>query len=240
MKKILFVLLLTTLSLAHTFALDITDKKNLCTVMGGITINTMDYRNNTADKRGAKVGGMAGFSFEHRFKHVAAFEIQALYVNKGTQSVTDNALFKTTNRLNLHSVEFPVLVKFYLGKRKIFNINVGGFASYSFYTQFTARGKNKINNEEINNKSKNLTSNSNNPKDASGQKLLRPYDAGIVAGFEFVSKIGLGAGARVSQGFIDFTNPKFNGPVLLDGLIYDDDSKKVWHTGVQLYALFKF
>lgn len=240
MKKILVVFLFTIISFAQTFALDITDKKNLFTVMGGLTINTMDYRNNTADKRGAKLGGVAGFSFEHRFRHVAAFEIQALYVNKGTQSVTDNALFKTTNRLNFHSVEFPVLVKFYLGKRKIFNINVGGFASYSFYTQFTARGKNKITDAEINNKSKNLTTNSNNPKDADGDKLLRPYDAGIVGGFEFVSKIGLGAGARVSQGFIDFTNPKFNGPVVVDGIIYDDDARKVWHTGVQVYALFKF
>ncbi len=163
-----------------------------------------------------------------------------MYVNKGTQSVTDNALFTKTNRLNLHSVVLPVLLKFYLGKRKIFNINAGGFASYSFYTQFTARGRNKLSDAAINNKSGNLTANSHNPKDASGNRLIRPYDAGIVAGFEFVSKIGFGAGARVTQGFIDFTNPNFNGPVLLDGFIYDDDNKKVWHTGVQIYAMFKF
>ena len=119
MKKKLLILTLSTFAFASSFAGDITDKKNLCNVVGGLTVSTMNYNNNTTDNRGAKVGGLAGIGFEHRFKNVAAIEIDALYVNKGTQSKSDNALFKTTNRLNLHSVELPVLFKLYLGKRKI-------------------------------------------------------------------------------------------------------------------------
>ena len=230
MKKTLLILTITTLSLANTFAVDITDKKNLFTVIGGVTINTMDYKNNTDDKRGAKFGGMAGFGFEHRFKNVAAIELEALYVNKGAQSKTNDAFFKTTNRLNMHSVELPLLVKFYLGKKKIFNLNVGGFASYAFFTQFRVKGTNKITDSKVNEQSENLTKNDNNPKDVNGERPLRPFDAGVVGGFEFISKKGFGAGARLSQGFVDFTNPKF----------IVDDGKKIWHTGVQLYFAYKF
>lgn len=237
MKKLLILLSLTLPLLANTFAGDITDKKNLCNVIGGITINTMNYSNNTDDHRGAKVGGLAGIGFEHRFKNVAAIEIDALYVNKGAQSTTDNFLAKTTNRLNFHSVELPILFKLYLGKRKIFNINVGGFASYSFYTQLTINGKNKLSGDKINEKSENITKNSNNPKDANGNYLFRPYDAGVVGGFEFISTRGFGAGLRVAQGFVDFINPKFIGA----NLIYQaNKDKKVWHTGVGLYFTYRF
>jgi hypothetical protein len=38
-------------------------------------------------------------------------------------------------RLNFHSVELPVIAKFYIGKKKVFNFNVGGFASYAFNVQ---------------------------------------------------------------------------------------------------------
>lgn len=230
MNKTFFLLTIATLSFAQTFAGDISDKKNLFTVIGGVTINTMDYKNNTDDKRGAKFGGMAGFGFEHRFEHVAAIELEALYVNKGAQSKTDDAFFKTKNRLNIHSVELPLLVKFYLGKKKIFNINVGGFASYAFFTQFTVKGTNKITDAKVNEQSENLTKNSNNTKDVNGERLFRPFDAGVVGGFEFVSRKGFGAGGRLSQGFVDFTNPKF----------IVDDGRKIWNTGIQLYALFKF
>ena len=50
---------------------------------------------------------------------------------------------------------------------------------------------------------------------------------------EFISKKGFGAGARLNQGLIDATNPKYNiGSV--------SDTKKTFHTGAQLYAIFKF
>jgi hypothetical protein len=229
-KKTLLLIALTFSVLATSFAGDITDKKNLFTILGGMSVNTMNYEENTGDKKGAKIGGLAGFSFEHRFKNVVAFELQALYTNKGTQSKTDNAFFKTTNKLNFHSVEVPLLVKFYLGKKKIFNLNVGGYASYAFVTQIHIKGKNNVTNANVNDKSENLSKNENNPKDANGQRPLRPFDAGVIGGFEFVSRKGFGAGARLEQGFVDFTNPKYT---------FDDD-KKIWHTGVQLYALFKF
>lgn len=156
MKKI--VLSLATLFiLSKSFAGDISEKSNLFGLLGGFSVNTMNYKENSDDKRGAKVGGLFGFAFEHRFKNVAAIEIQALYVNKGAQSKTDNAFFKKTNRLNFHSVELPVLAKFYLGKKKIFNINVGGYASYSFVTQLRVKGENKVTGDKIDDKSENYS-----------------------------------------------------------------------------------
>ncbi|MBK6273774.1 MAG: hypothetical protein IPF58_03345 [Saprospirales bacterium] len=47
----------------------------------------------------------------------------------------DANLNRSFYRLNFHSVELPVIAKFYIGKRKIFNFNVGGFASYAFNVQ---------------------------------------------------------------------------------------------------------
>ncbi len=229
MKKI--VLSLATLFiLSKSFAGDISEKSNLFGLLGGFSVNTMNYKENSDDKKGAKVGGLFGFSFEHRFKNVAAIEIQALYVNKGAQSKTDNAIYKATNRLNFHSVELPVLAKFYLGKKKIFNINVGGYASYSFVTQLRIKGENKTTGAKIDEKLENISKSENNPKDINGHRAYNIYDAGIIGGFEFISQKGFGAGARLSQGFIDFTNPKF---------IFDD-GKKIWHTGVQFYMTYKF
>ncbi len=229
MKKIL-IILTAIVCYGHTFAGDISEKSNLFGILGGLSVNTMNYKENSDDKKGAKIGGMAGFSFEHRFKNVAALEIQALYVNKGTQSKTDDALFKTTNKLNFHSVEIPILAKFYLGKKKIFNLNVGGFASYAFVTQIHIVGKNKVTDEKINEKGDNISKSENNPKDVNGHRPFNIYDAGIVGGFEFISQKGFGAGTRLTQGFIDFTNPKF---------IFNDD-KKILHTGVQFYFTYKF
>lgn len=238
MKKSILTLFVLVLSITSLLAGDITDKKNLFNVIGGITINTMNYNNNSGDNKGAKVGGMAGFGFEHRFKNVAAFEIDALYVNKGTQTKTDNAFFKTTNKLNFHSIELPVLFKIYLGKKKIFNLNVGGFASYSFYTQLTVKGKNKITDGSINEKSENLTKKDNNPKDANGNYFYRPFDAGVVGGFEFISTKGFGAGLRVAQGFVNVLNPKYVNNADLVYLANKD--KKIWHTGIGLYFTYRF
>ncbi len=229
MKKIVLSLA-TLLILSKSFAGDISEKSNLFGLLGGFSVNTMNYKENSDDKRGAKVGGLFGFAFEHRFKNVAAIEIQALYVNKGAQSKTDNAFFKTTNRLNFHSVELPVLAKFYLGKKKIFNINVGGYASYAFVTQLRVKGENKVTGANVDDKSENFSKSENNPKDVNGNRPFNVYDAGVIGGFEFISQKGVGAGARLSQGFIDFTNPKY---------IIDDD-RKVWHTGVQFYMTYKF
>lgn len=242
MKKNIITIGLSILSVAASYAGDISEKKNLFSILGGFSVNSLNYETKTDANKGAKVGGMAGFGFEHRFEHVAAIELDALYTNKGAQSKTDNALLKTTNRLNFHSVEVPILVKFYLGKKKIFNINVGGFASYSFYTQLTVKGTNKITDGNVDEKTDNFTKKANNPQDINGKRYFRPYDAGVTGGFEFVSQKGFGAGTRVEQGFIDFTNPKFEGPVIANGSIipYDDDGKTLWHTGVQFYFVYKF
>ena len=153
------------------------------------------------------------------------------YANRGTQQkLEDAALNRSFFRLNFHSVELPVIAKFYIGKKKVFNFNVGGFATYAFNVQSRLKVDFKDNtilddqDERVNSVLKD-----NNNKDVNGNRPFRPFDAGVNVGFEFVSKSGFGVGARVQQGLVDFTNSKF----------IIDDNKKVYHTNAIVYALFK-
>ena len=241
MKKTLMILTITTISLANTFARDISEKRNLVGFTAGFSMNTMGLQKDSRfenSKNSIKPGGVFGVNYEHRFKKVFALEIGANYINKGTQQKLEDAnLNRSFYRLNFHSVELPVIAKFYIGKKKIFNFNVGGYASYAFNVQSRTKIDFKNNNAlfvDQDERENNLLKN-NNQKDANGNRPFRPFDAGVNVGFEFVSKSGFGVGARVQQGLIDFTSPKYNNPI--GGLPLDD--KKVFHTNAMVYALFK-
>ena len=234
MKKTLLILTITTISLANTFARDISEKRNLVGFTAGFSLNTMGLQKNSTydnSKNTIKPGGVFGFNYEYRAPKVFAFEIGLNYANRGTQQkLEDAALNRSFFRLNFHSVELPVIAKFYIGKKKVFNFNVGGFASYAFNVQSRLKVDFKDNtilddqDERVNSVLKD-----NNNKDVNGNRPFRPFDAGVNVGFEFVSKSGFGVGARVQQGLVDFTNSKF----------IIDDNKKVYHTNAIVYALFK-
>ena len=129
MKKTLLILTITTISLANTFARDISEKRNLVGFTAGFTMNTMGLQKDSRfenSKNSIKPGGVFGVNYEHRFKKVFALEIGANYINKGTQQKLEDAnLNRSFYRLNFHSVELPVIAKFYIGKKKILNFNVG-------------------------------------------------------------------------------------------------------------------
>jgi hypothetical protein len=234
MKKTLLILTITTISLANTFARDISEKRNLVGFTAGFSLNTMGLQKNSTydnSKNTIKPGGVFGFNYEYRAPKVFGFEIGLNYANRGTQQkLEDAALNRSFFRLNFHSVELPVIAKFYIGKKKVFNFNVGGFASYAFNVQSRLKVDFKDNtilddqDERVNSVLKD-----NNNKDVNGNRPFRPFDAGVNVGFEFVSKSGFGVGARVQQGLVDFTNSKF----------IIDDNKKVYHTNAIVYALFK-
>ena len=238
MKKTLLILTITTISLANTFGRDISEKRNLVGFTAGFSLNTMGLQQDSRfdnSKNTIKPGGVFGFNYEYRAPKVFGFEIGVNYANRGTQQkLEDPNLNRSFFRYNFHSVEVPVIAKFYIGKKKIFNFNVGGFASYAFNVQSRLKVDFKTNNailvdqdERVNNVLKD-----NNDKDANGNRPFRAFDAGVNVGFEFVSKSGFGVGARVQQGLVDFTNPKFDfGPLV--------ENKKVFHTNAIVYALFK-
>lgn len=234
MKKTLVAFAVSALTLTSAFARDISEKKNLVGFTAGFSLNTMGLQKNSTydnSKNTVKPGGVFGINYEYRAPKVFGLEVGLNYANRGTQqTINDPALNRSFYRLNFHSIELPVIMKFYMGKKKIFNLNVGGYASYAFNVQSRLKVDFKDNtilkdkDERVNNLLKD-----NNDKDANGNRPFRPYDAGVNVGFEFVSKSGFGAGARVQQGLVDFTNPKF---IL-------DDGKKVLHTNAILYVLFK-
>ena len=234
MKKTLLVITITIISLVSTFARDISEKKNLFGLNGGFGLTTMGIQKENNDaKKWVKIGGLVGVNFEHRFKHVAAFELAINYTNKGAQQKIEGSNIKRGfYRLNFHSVEVPIFFKFYVGKKKIFNLNVGGYASYAFNVQSRLKIDLKDNTvfKDTDDKDNNLLSNDKNPQDAEGERLFRPFDAGVNVGFEFISRKGFGVGSRVQQGLVDYTNPNF----------FLDDQKKVYHTSVLFYAIMKF
>lgn len=233
MQRIILVTLLSVLSSQSLSARDISQKRDLATILGGVGFATMSAENdNEGARNGVKIGGMAGFGYEHRFKKVAAIEINLIYINKGVQQKWNNDVTKGYIRSNFHSIEFPVLFKFYIGKRKMFNLYAGGYGAYAVNVQIKTKITNSVSGmvlvDDVKN---NALSNDKNPKDVNDKRYFRAFDAGVSAGFEFVSKSGFGAGARVNKGLLDFTNPKFESPIT--------DNKWITHTNVMFYALFK-
>lgn len=234
-KKTLLIIAFILSSIANNFARDISQKKHLVGFLAGFSLNTMGLQKNSSydgSKNTIKPGGNFGINYEYRTPKVFGFEVGVNYANRGTQQTIEASyLNRSFYRLNFHSIEFPVSAKFYIGKKKIFNFNVGGFASYAFNVQSRLKVDLKDNSvfkdkdERVNNLLKD-----HNDADVNGNRPYIPYDAGITAGFEFVSKSGFGAGAKVQQGFIDFTNSKYIVPL---------DNKKVFHTNAIVYALFK-
>jgi len=227
MKKITFLLLIA-LSM-NTFAKkDISDKTNLFGFNLGFSANTMKFEDQTNQdsKNTTKVGGTIGITFEHKFGKTFALETGLNFVNKGSRKkINESALVKGGSfNLNFNSIDIPVIAKFYIGKKKIFNINAGGFVSYAYLIDFVTKVDNKFT-PDVNNKEK-------NPEDGSGNKMFKPFDAGINFGAEFISRKGIGAGFKLNQGLIDATNNDFGGVV--------NDKKYALHTGAQLYMIFKF
>jgi hypothetical protein len=140
MKKTLMILTITTISLANTFARDISEKRNLVGFTAGFSMNTMGLQKDSDfdnSKNTIKPGGVFGFNYEYRAPKVFGFEIGLNYANRGTQQKFESDLLNKRSffRLNFHSIELPVTAKFYIGKKKVFNFNVGGFASYALNVQ---------------------------------------------------------------------------------------------------------
>ncbi|MFN8237928.1 MAG: outer membrane beta-barrel protein [Chitinophagales bacterium] len=236
MHRIILAVLLAVCSGQSLVARDISQKRDLATIFGGVGFVTMNaYKDNAAARNGVKIGGMAGFGYEHRFKKVAAIEINLMYINKGVQQNWKDAATRGYIRSNFHSIEFPILVKFYIGKRKLFNIYAGGYGSYAVNVQIKTKVSSSVTGDVlIDDVKNNALSNDKNPKDINDKRYFRAFDAGVCGGFEFVSKSGFGAGARLDKGLLDFTNPNFVSSV--PGI---PDNKWITHTSVMFYALFK-
>jgi hypothetical protein len=227
MKKIAF-LLLVALSM-NTFAKkDISDKTNRIGFNLGFSANSVKFEGQTEQqtKNLTKVGGMIGLTFEHKFGKTFALETGVNFLNKGGRNKIQSNIISNggNSSLNFYSLDVPLIAKLYIGKKKIFNINFGGYVSYSYLIQLETKEDFKYT-ADVNNKVK-------NPEDTDGNKMFKPFDAGINFGAEFISRKGIGAGFKLNQGLIDATNNDFGGVA--------NDKKYALHTGAQLYMIFKF
>lgn len=235
MKKTLIAIIVSAMTFNTVLARDISEKKHLFGLQAGFSMNTMGLQKDSKykdAKNTIKPGGVFGINYEFRAPKVFGLEIGVNYANRGTQQrLIDPSLNRRSFlRYNFHSIELPVIMKLYMGKKKVFNLNFGGFASYAVNVEQRIKIDLKDNSilKDSDDREQNFLK-KHNDKDPNGERPFRAYDAGVNIGFEFVSKSGFGVGARVQQGLIDFTNPKF---------IYDDN-KKVLHTNAIVYALFK-
>ncbi len=221
----------------NTFAKEsITEKKTMIGFNIGTSANTayVEGEKKYESKNRTKVGAFAGFTLEGRLADKFSIETGITYVNKGAANrFQKSVLVKSgSTTYNLHSFDIPLIAKIYLGKKKIFNVNAGGFFSYAFKIQqvtnvdFVNPGK-----PDVKNKKEDIPTNP-----ANKEKMLNPIDAGINFGVEFISQKGFGAGFKVNQGFINATNKKFYElPILLPA-----PTKKTFQTGAQLYFIAKF
>lgn len=218
-----------------TFAKEpITDKKTMFGFNIGTSANTAytEDENKQETKNRTKVGGFASFTFEGRLADRLSLETGVSYVNKGAANrFQKSALIKSGNTsYNFHSIDIPLIVKFYIGKKKIFNVNAGGFFSYAFkMNQVTNIDFAPDAMKDVKNKKENFPKNSSN-----GESLFNPIDAGINFGVEFISQKGFGAGFKLNQGFINVMNKKFFTAPLTP------PDKKTLNTGAQLYFIAKF
>ncbi len=229
MKKLLILLITVLLFVNKAVADDENDGG--FGVKAGIGLTTMGFEKESAQrqKNRVKVGGFVSFGYEKRIGKVFALEMELGYSNKGAQRRSNYDILGNTGtmttKFNLHAIEVPITAKFYIGDN--FNLNFGPYVSYFFVGNIKTIKRPSDGTNEVT--SENLYDNNNNPEDAQGDKLYRHFDVGANLGLEFVSDMGLGAGARFQKGFVDFTNKKF---IL-------DDEKWVTNTGIQIYLLFR-
>jgi hypothetical protein len=233
MKKITLILLIA-LSINTYAKKDISEKDNRIGFNLGFSANSLKFEGatNQETKNLTKVGGFIGLAFEHKFGRTFALETGLNFVNKGgSLKIKEDLITKGGSiAFNFYSIDVPLIAKIYIGKKKIFNVNVGGYASYSYLTEMASKIDNKVL-PDVNEKEK-------NPKDLEGDKAFNAFDAGINFGLEFVSRKGIGAGLKLNQGLIDATNNSYEES--FGALRIPNDKKYALHTGAQLYMIFKF
>ena len=123
MKKSIFLFTISALSIATSMARDISEKRHLVGFNAGFSMNTMGLQKNSTydnSKNTIKPGGVFGVNYEYRAPKVFGLEIGVNYANRGTQQrLIDDALNRRSfYRLNFHSIELPVTMKFYVGKKR--------------------------------------------------------------------------------------------------------------------------
>lgn len=244
MKKLMiiaFAVLLIQAAKAQSNTTSYSDKSGF-RIQGGVGISTLYFKKDDANyqnlKSKIKVGGFAGIGYEKRFGKVFALQPELNYANKGAKR---SYFIPTTNetakvKMNMHTLELPVLFKFYLGDN--FNIYLGPYASFLL----AASSKSKFYNpsDAMTGEDKSVNIMKDHYKDADGNSYFNRFDVGLNAGLEFVTNKGFFIGARINQGFLDLTNDNYKGYVGSDAVILSGDNRWVGNTGVQAMAGFRF
>ena len=231
MKKYTVIVLALVLSW-NAFAKEDNKKdKSGIGFIGGMVLSTAGFPEEgaSAQKNRYKLGGFGGLCYERQFGKVVAFELQAMYADLGVHSKYTLLGNEGSSIQNFHAVQLPINLKFYVVKQ--FNIYVGGYGQYMFALISHTVIKNASGDVIKDERSKNLLKDDTyNPTDANGHHYLMPWDAGVQGGVEYISKMGLGVGARFQKGLIDITNNKFAL----------DDGKWVTNTSLQIYLVGHF
>lgn len=169
---------------------------------GGINASTIALENESASDQKDKyrLGIMGGFSYEIATPKFFAVDIELLYSLVGNNLKYEIPAGKGRWETYFHYVNVPVSTKFYIGS--IFNLYVGGFAGFAAGGQFRNVFDPNIGTRTVT--EENLFS--KDLQDVDGEDLFNRLNAGVLGGFELVSKKGHGAGFRFTQGLTSVNN----------------------------------
>ncbi len=184
----------------------------------GIVTIAQDEQNNNQIGNHFRLGALMGVSYEIATQGFFALELEAQYQLKGTRDeISFGNIASGDIRTAVHYINFPVLAKFYI--KDLFNFNAGAYVgvatagkvNYTANTGIFPDAEYKIFSDDF------------RKLDPQNDDYLNRLDLGIMVGFEFVSKKGIGAGMRGSVGLTDVTNDNYQalgGDLLLNGSGY--------------------
>lgn len=174
-------------------------------------------------------GFTAGLTYEKKAAKIFAFEIGLLYHWKrtSTSEFSLDSLNIENFKTGFHIVELTPVFKFYAFDWM--NINAGPYVSYIIAAK--GEGIDQFGAGNI----WNLISDSEF-RDENGERFLNRLDFGFHVGVEFITKAGVGFGARYSQGFGDVTGEDFQWSVSM----LKPDSEKVRTSSIIGYLFYQF
>lgn len=190
------ITLLSTISISNSFAGGVGGFG----IKGGLNASTISIKGESFSdqKKKFRFGAIAGLSYEIATEKSFALDIELQYSLIGNNLKYSVGGKDGSFKTYFHNVNLPISAKFYIGD--VFNVYAGGFVGFAVggHLKNTFDG-NLLTDTNLFSKSL---------QDADDNDMFNRINAGLLFGFEAISKKGIGAGFRFTQGLTSINNTK--------------------------------